>query len=289
MSDFNPLVSIVIPVYNGSNYMREAIDSALAQTYMNIEVIVVNDGSNDGGKTEEIAKSYGDKIRYFYKENGGVASALNVGIREMTGEYFSWLSHDDLYLPEKIEKQISFLSDSRLQDTVVYSNFMFIDESSSERELFYVPSRYAENSYLAIFGTFVHGCSTLVPKRCFDKVGFFNEKLLTTQDNEMWTRIANEGFDFVHMPEVLIKSRRHSKQGQQMFQEINIKETEEFFIWAVNVSASALGPVALVVAESLANRRQKKACQYLLDNLGPSTNWRESIRRFLIRLRTCLQ
>ncbi len=62
-TEFHPLVSIVIPVYNGSNYLREAIDSALAQTYDNIEILVINDGSNDNGATEAIAKSYGDKIR----------------------------------------------------------------------------------------------------------------------------------------------------------------------------------------------------------------------------------
>ena len=78
-----PLVSIVIPVYNGSNYMREAIDSALAQTYENVEIIVVNDGSTDDGETDRIARSYGDKIRYFAKDNGGVSSALNKGIKEM--------------------------------------------------------------------------------------------------------------------------------------------------------------------------------------------------------------
>ena len=87
-------VSIIIPVFNGANYLREAIDSALKQTYENIEVLVINDGSDDNGKTEAIARSYGDKLRYFHKENGGVASALNLGIKEMAGEYFSWLSHD---------------------------------------------------------------------------------------------------------------------------------------------------------------------------------------------------
>ena len=107
MSEFQPLVSIVIPVYNGSNYMREAIDSALAQTYERVEVIVVNDGSTDD--TEQIALSYGERIRYFRKENGGVSSALNLGIKEMKGEYFSWLSHDDVYTPDKIEVQIDAL------------------------------------------------------------------------------------------------------------------------------------------------------------------------------------
>ena len=82
-----PLVSIVIPVYNGSNFLRDAIDSALAQTYPRVEVIVVNDGSTDGGATEAIAKSYGSRIRYFAKENGRVASAVNYGIANMNGDY----------------------------------------------------------------------------------------------------------------------------------------------------------------------------------------------------------
>ena len=89
--------------------MREAIDSALAQTYPDFEVIVVNDGSDDGGMTERIALSYGTRINYCYKENGGVASALNVGILMMSGDLFSWLSHDDVYYPEKVAVQVAEL------------------------------------------------------------------------------------------------------------------------------------------------------------------------------------
>ena len=107
----NPKVSIIIPVYNGANYVAEAIDSALAQTYKNIEIIVVNDGSRDDGATEKVVLSYGDKIKYIAKENGGVSTALNRGIAEMTGEYFSWLSHDDAYTPEKIENQVALITE----------------------------------------------------------------------------------------------------------------------------------------------------------------------------------
>ena len=89
----NPKVSIIIPVYNGENYLREAIDSALAQTYKNFEVIVVNDGSSD--KTDEICKSYGSRIRYFKKENGGVSTALNLGIEIWNEQKFLELLKKD--------------------------------------------------------------------------------------------------------------------------------------------------------------------------------------------------
>ena len=105
-----PKVSIVIPVYNGSNYLANAIDCALSQTYQNTEIIVVNDGSTDGGATEQVAMSYGDRIRYFSKPNGGVSSALNYGIANMTGEYFSWLSHDDAYSPDKVKCSVDLLT-----------------------------------------------------------------------------------------------------------------------------------------------------------------------------------
>ena len=126
--NYNPMVSIIIPVFNGANYIREAIDSALAQTYKNIEVIVVNDGSIDD--TDQIVLSYGNKVRYFTKENGGVSSALNLALREMRGEYFSWLSHDDLYLPDKVKIQIEHLNLLKEKDVILYSNYVYIDENS---------------------------------------------------------------------------------------------------------------------------------------------------------------
>ena len=139
MTNFRPLVSIIIPVYNGSDFLEQAIKSALNQTYLNTEIIVVNDGSNDGGKTEEIAKKYctNDKCKYFFKNNGGTASALNYGIRVSSGSYICWLSHDDMFSPDKIECQIRSLNrfanrGKDINRIILYSKTKLIDEKSKE-------------------------------------------------------------------------------------------------------------------------------------------------------------
>jgi glycosyltransferase involved in cell wall biosynthesis len=216
MSDFHPLVSIIIPVYNGENYLKCAIDSALAQTYDNCEVIVINDGSSDGGATDRIARSYGDKIRYFSKENGGVATALNLGIREMQGQYFSWLSHDDVYMPDKIGKQIDFMREFELQDAVLYSDFCWIDGRGHHMRDAYLlgvpPEKFLQYLYLDQVG--VHGCTLLIPHEAFYNVGMFQEDLKTTQDYDLWMRMCRK-HPFVHQAEILISSRVHAQQGSK--------------------------------------------------------------------------
>lgn len=214
MKNFHPLVSIVIPVYNGSDYMREAIDSALAQTYDNIEVLVINDGSRDDGETERIAHSYGERIRYFSKKNGGVASALNLGILEMRGDYFSWLSHDDLYLPEKVERQVAYLSSIDKADVIVYSDYVNVDESNNELYPVCMDHSLLNSKPLyAVFRGALHGCTLLIPRTAFVGAGIFND-LRTTQDYDLWFRMIRK-HQFVHMPEILVRSRLHPNQGSR--------------------------------------------------------------------------
>lgn len=208
-----PKVSIVIPVYNGADYLREAIDSALAQTYSNIEIVVINDGSCDEGATERIALSYGDKIRYFSKENGGVASALNRAIIEMTGEYFSWLSHDDLYYPNKIATQIQALSGMDRAKTILYSDYAIFSGNPDMVQEIRLPGVSPEQfRYSLTIESFLHGCTLLIPREAFAVCGIFDEKLRTTQDYDLWFRMA-EKFHFVHIPVVLLKARQHEAQG----------------------------------------------------------------------------
>lgn len=110
----SPLVSIMTPCYNGENYVGRYLDSVLAQTYGNIELAIVDDGSTDN--TAAIIKSYipkfeakGYRLIYRYKENGGAASAINVAMQVVTGDFIMWFDSDDILLPNSLEKRVDFL------------------------------------------------------------------------------------------------------------------------------------------------------------------------------------
>lgn len=223
-----PKVSIIIPVHNGSNFLGEAIDSTLAQTYENIEVIVVNDGSNDGGATQEVAQLYGDKIRYYQKENGGVASALNFGIQKMEGSYFSWLSHDDLYEKTKIEDQINFLNSLKTGNNIVASNVRTLFSNGIKKKE-YIDKRTFE--YFDIFlatsaSVGVNGCSLLIPKKALVEYGGFNPNLPVTQDYDLWFRLKDR-YKFVLLEKPLVISRRHEMQGSVLKHELMIEAGDE--------------------------------------------------------------
>lgn len=240
-----PKVSIIIPVYNGEEYISLAIDSALNQTYSNLEIIVVNDGSKDN--TDNICKSYGNKIKYINKENGGVSTALNEGIRNMTGDYFSWLSHDDLYYSNKVEEEVDYLIKNKLlgTKTIVYSDYSIINEYGELSTDIEMNSKYLNrnSAYPILFGS-INGLTPLVPKEAFDKVGYFNEKLRCVQDNKLWFDMYKKGYKFIHIPQVLASTRVHSKQvtntsplvvseGNDYWLEVlkhfSVKEQEELF------------------------------------------------------------
>ena len=228
MFSYEPKVSIVIPAYNASNYLAEAIESALAQTYRNFEIIVVNDGSKDDGATAEVAAKYSDQIRYFEKENGGSSSALNAGIANMEGEWFSWLSHDDLYEPTKLEKQIGYLNDLQTAQEERYDQVLFcasecidacgkkITKANSAKNCALAAQLAAlrGNEYLMAEPTryIFNGCSCLVHKSVFQRIGVFDEGLRLLNDVDMWYRIYAHGFKIHYLPEVLVYWRIHDKQ-----------------------------------------------------------------------------
>lgn len=221
---YTPLVSIIIPVYKGDPFLREAIDSCLNQTYSNIEIIVVNDGSPDNGKTEAIAKSYGDKIRYFHKDNGGVATALNFGIAQMKGEWFSWLSHDDLYEPDKIQKQIEAVSLLKDKTCVVRCSTSSINENGNA---IFRPQRHVKGYFSSAEMMKLHslkevglyGCTLLIHKNILSQCGSFDSSLRVLQDEDYWTRIMFYGFPFLSISDTLVKIRVHGKQATNLLED----------------------------------------------------------------------
>ena len=250
-NNFNPKVSIVIPVYNGSNFLKEAIESALAQTYQNIEIIVVNDGSNDNGATEQIARSFGNKIQYYSKENGGTSTALNLGISKMTGDYFSWLSHDDMYYPKKISRQIEELEKLSNKDTIMMTDLRGINE---KRQVIY-KTNYIEHinkyppraqSYLhPILYNQTHGCTLLIPKKCFSEVGLFDEKQIVAQDFEFFYRAF---FKFPHnlIPEILVTARESSnRQGKSKKDLCDIEYSNLYITMIENLSDKEIDNLAM--------------------------------------------
>lgn len=232
--NFKPKVSIVIPVYNGADYLREAIDAALSQTYDNLEIIVVNDGSKDHGKTEKVALSYGNQIHYYYKENGGVSTALNYGISKMTGEYFSWLSHDDKYSETKIKDSVELLerfNDTDRANLIAFTGGIYIDSESKEIKPF--PVLFQE---LRVYhgldviqkmlkGNTLNGCCMLIPKTAFEKCGGFDELLRYNQDALMWDVIFTSGYNLVSDNKPNVMYRLHRNQTSKLRRDLYLHDT----------------------------------------------------------------
>lgn len=228
----NPLISIVIPVYNGEKYLGEAIDSALAQTYQNYEIVVVNDGSTD--KTNEVVEKYSEKIRFYTKLNGGQSSALNYGISKMKGEYFCWLSHDDLYSPDKLQQQVDALAKVNRASVVVYSDYAAINaqgdiiKESVQGDVGSIHPSY----YLLAMGA-INGNTVLIPKALLEECGGFNEKRPHSSDVELFFKLSRV-CEFIYVNKVLAYSRVHPEQATWKRYSYHIYESNLYMIDSLN-------------------------------------------------------
>ena len=232
-----PKVSIVIPVYNGANYVAEAIESALAQTYKNLEIIVVNDGSKDNGATDAAVKPYIDRIVYISKENGGVSSALNTGIKAMTGDYFSWLSHDDLYAPEKIEKQVALIQTAN--DIVLCSGDLFDENKKPIKYIVKTIEGRLNGRQLYqhnINGYSLNGLGFLIPKQAFIECGGFDESMRYLQDYDQWLRIMmRDKYTFVCHRDILVHTRIHLGQQTNTIPHVFYTDQEKMAVKHINI------------------------------------------------------
>ena len=218
---FNPLISVVVPVYNGADYVGEAIETILSQTYREFEIIVVNDGSTDDGATQRAIEPYLDRVKYLEQANGGVAAALNTGIENMTGDYFAWLSHDDLFLPNKLESQVTILNDLIDKKVVIYSDYAIVN---FQKEHMYdvILDAYmlkSSSNHMPVLRGCLNGCTMLIHRKIFESCGSFKTDLRHTQDYDMWERMCWD-FPMIHQAEVTVHQRVHDAQDSKRWDAI---------------------------------------------------------------------
>jgi glycosyltransferase involved in cell wall biosynthesis len=194
-------VSVVITCYNYGKYLERCLESVLSQTYSDIEIIIVNDGSTDN--TDEVISKF-TKVKnliYIKQCNAGQANAKNAGINEATGSYIAFLDADDLWSPDKLEKQMDKFANMNVG--VVYSRAKYIDENNDivNEEITgrYLQPRRGKVTNWLLYDNFVPFSSSIIRRECLDRFGSFDETLAMGIDWDLWLRLSTcFEFDYVH-------------------------------------------------------------------------------------------
>jgi glycosyltransferase involved in cell wall biosynthesis len=229
-----PLISVIIPSYNSARFVLQAVQSALAQTYSPVEVIVVDDGSTDD--TRERLVPWDGRIRYVYQSNGGLSKARNRGIKEARGDLIAFLDADDQWLPEKLDKQWERLR-ANPEAPLIHTDLYRLYEPVGERVYKYRDrERFSGYCYTEFFwGNAVVPSTVVVTRRCLEEVGRFDEEIrgASTQDFDLWIRIARR-FPLSYVDEPLVLYRYHptnASRNHRMMLE------DEFYVLAKALQA----------------------------------------------------
>jgi glycosyltransferase involved in cell wall biosynthesis len=196
-----PLISVMIGAFNAAPYLAEAIDSALSQSYRPLELIVVDDGSDDG--TADVAQSYGDSVRFAYQDNAGNGAARNHAVRLASGELFAFLDADDRFTPNKLERQWSALSERPDADMVFGHVREFVSpELTDEQRASVRPPAPQATPWTA-------PNLMLIRRDSFVKVGPFAETVKVGVTVDWYARALENGLQGVMLPEVVLERRLH--------------------------------------------------------------------------------
>jgi glycosyltransferase involved in cell wall biosynthesis len=196
-----PLISCIVPVFNGERYLAEAVESILKQTYRSVKIIVVDDGSTDG--TPTVMNQFEQKVRYLRQPNAGPAAARNLGLTIAEGEFVAFLDADDLWHPEKLQRQIArFRARPELDYCIGHVQNFWMPELIEEKNRFH-DHRIARP--LPGYST-----GTLLARRAlFSTVGQFNPIIEHADDTEWFLRAAEHGAHMELLPDVLLYRRLH--------------------------------------------------------------------------------
>lgn len=204
-----PAVSVIVPAYNQGHYLGEAVRSVLAQTYLDFEVIIVDDGSTDS--TRRVAHSFNDpRLRYHYQENRGLSAARNTGIRLTDAPYVSFLDSDDQFLPEKLSLLVEVL-DNQPEVGFVAGQALLIDEKGRRLGKAFTTPPPADGAQL-LLGNPLHVGSVLLRRGWLERVGVFDERLRSYEDWDLWLRLARAGCRMGWVPRPVSLYRFHTGQ-----------------------------------------------------------------------------
>lgn len=194
-------MSVILAVYNGERFLREALDSALGQSYGPMEIIVVDDGSEDGSAS--IARS-DERVRYIRREHRGVAAARNSGIKIAKGQFFAFLDADDFWEKDKVVKQMDYLS-AHPEAAGVCSRFRNFFDPSAPPPPGIRKERFLDENVekMPSLG------SLLIRREAFDRAGPFNPELRTGSDIDWFARAKDTGVKIESIPDVLMHRRLH--------------------------------------------------------------------------------
>jgi glycosyltransferase involved in cell wall biosynthesis len=211
MSGLNigPSVSVIIPTYNYARFLTEAAESVLGQTFSDLELIIVDDGSTDN--TVDVVRPYlsDDRVHYIHQENRGLSAARNRGIRESRGEFIALLDADDVWFPSKIEKQVRLMGESP-DVGLVYCKAENVSEKGDALPGVPVPHKENITYKDLMYFPLTNPSCVFIRKRIFDEVGLFDESFTHLEDSNMWIRILRY-YRSAYVDEVLVKIRKHPK------------------------------------------------------------------------------
>lgn len=205
----SPLVSVIVPAYDVAEFIGEALDSVLAQTFTDYEIIVVNDGSPDTAALERALKPYLSRILYLKQENRGVSAARNTGIQAARGSLIAFLDGDDTWLPNYLEVQVARIQADPTIDVLYPNVVMFNDSSESGEEFMTICPSNGEVTFerLLLQECNVSNCS-IARRDTIVRAGSFDEALRSVEDFDLWLRVIKNGGRIAYHRDVLARYRR---------------------------------------------------------------------------------